>query len=79
MEKALEGVKETKRGYDGLTHALDAELIQKWQKEEEKANKMRGDYLEIYDIKLDQGLVCVLVSVRALLMFVEFFNSTLTS
>jgi hypothetical protein len=56
MERALEGVKETKRGYDGLTQALDAKSIQKWEKEEERATEKRGDYLKIYETKLDQGL-----------------------
>ena len=78
LERALEGVKETKHGYNGLTQALLPTSIQKWEKEAEEANRKRGDHLKIYDVQLEQGLDLSAGILKGPLMSVEFFNSTLT-
>lgn len=41
--------------YDGLSHPRKKKLLRKWRKEAEKADKKRGDALNIYDISQKEG------------------------
>jgi hypothetical protein len=56
FQKAIKGVQETSDAYRELTLALDNGLVEKWKKDEEKATTERGDALDIYNIKLQQGI-----------------------
>lgn len=38
-----------------LDESLDSTTRQKWQAQEDKAMKYRGDYLSIYDVRSDKG------------------------
>ena len=52
--------------FEGINSAINAELRSKWSGEEEKAIKLRGDYLHIYQVKGDKGDFIILISVHIL-------------
>ena len=41
--------------YHELSAALDKDLVETWEKEEQKAQAQRGEALRIYDVRLEQG------------------------
>lgn len=51
-ERDLPGLKET---YDDLTAVRSEEEIMHWIQAEQRAKEMRGDALEIYEVKAEKG------------------------
>jgi hypothetical protein len=51
LQKAREGLSETREAYQGLTNSLSPEKIRDWKRQEKKALRQRGDALEIYQVQ----------------------------
>jgi hypothetical protein len=43
--------------YESLTDAMDKENVSQWRQDEEDAMTEQGDALEIYDLKIEKGIV----------------------
>jgi hypothetical protein len=56
FEKATIGLKDTSEAFLELSAALDSNLVETWQKDEQMAQVERGEALRIYDIQLEQGI-----------------------
>ncbi|KAG2144695.1 uncharacterized protein EDB93DRAFT_1087402, partial [Suillus bovinus] len=54
-KRAIKGINNTKSPFDELTHSLDDEKIAIWENDEKKAMEERGEYLDIYQLKIDQA------------------------
>jgi len=54
-QKALDGVEETRKAYDGLTNRLDSDWITDWTALEERALVEGGESLKIYQVSLEKG------------------------
>jgi hypothetical protein len=61
-KRAIKGISDTKPPFDELTHSLDDEKIAIWENDEKKAMEERGEYLDIYQLKIDQGNSSLLLS-----------------
>lgn len=53
---ASNGIDLTKGPFEKLSHSLDGEKIRLWTKEAELAEEKRGKALDIYSLKMDQGV-----------------------
>ena len=56
-KRAVKGVMDTQLPFDELTRSLDPRKIARWEKDEKKAMKKRGEHLDIYQLKIDKGKV----------------------
>lgn len=54
-QRAIKGIRDTKLPFDELTSALDKQKIAEWENDEKKAMEERGECLDIYQLKIDQG------------------------
>ncbi|KAG2111109.1 hypothetical protein DEU56DRAFT_762242 [Suillus clintonianus] len=54
-KRAIKGISDTKPPFDELTRSLDDEKIAIWENDEMKAMEERGEYLDIYQLKIDQA------------------------
>lgn len=54
-KRAVKGVDDTKLPFDELTHSLDPQKITLWEKDEKIAMELRGEHLNIYQLKIDKG------------------------
>ncbi|KAG1838555.1 hypothetical protein F4604DRAFT_1572198 [Suillus subluteus] len=54
-KRAVKGIDDTKLPFDELTHTLDPEKIAIWEKDEKMAMELRGDHLDIYQLKIDKA------------------------
>ncbi|KAG1830726.1 hypothetical protein DFJ58DRAFT_671542 [Suillus subalutaceus] len=52
---AVKGVNDTKITFDELTCSLDPQKIALWEKDEKIAMELRGEHLDIYQLKIDKG------------------------
>jgi hypothetical protein len=55
LKAASDGVESTKGPFEELSSALDADQLELWTKEAEKADKERGEALDIYSLQVDKG------------------------
>ncbi|KAF8463731.1 hypothetical protein DFH94DRAFT_686719 [Russula ochroleuca] len=55
IEKAMIGVKDTSEAFIELSAALDTNLIEAWQRDEQQAQVNRGECLRIYDVQVEQA------------------------
>ncbi|KAG1720096.1 hypothetical protein EDB19DRAFT_1966009 [Suillus lakei] len=55
-KRAIKGISNTKPPFDELTCSLDNEKIAIWENDEKKAMEERGEYLDIYQLKINQGI-----------------------
>jgi len=51
LQKALEGLSQTRATFQGLTDSLSEEKIQYWKRQEKQASRHRGDALKIYEVQ----------------------------
>ena len=56
-KRAIKGVLDTKLPFDELSSSLDPEKIAAWEGDEKMAMKKRGEYLDIYQLRIDQGQI----------------------
>ncbi|KAG1820802.1 hypothetical protein EV424DRAFT_1347050 [Suillus variegatus] len=49
---AVKGISDTKFPFNELTHSLDPEKIAIWEKDKKMAMEVRGEYLDIYQLKI---------------------------
>lgn len=55
--RAVKGVKDTKLPFDELTRSLDDNKVAMWERDEKLAMEKRGEYLDVYQLKIDKGKV----------------------
>lgn len=70
--KALEGVEKTQGPLEELTQSLDCEKIQLWSQKADYASEQRGEALDIYMLRMDQG-ICFSTSLKAFILILIFF------
>jgi hypothetical protein len=56
-KRAVKGVLDTKPPFDELSLSLDPTKIAAWELDEKTAMKQRGEYLDIYQLRIDQGQI----------------------
>ncbi|OJA15723.1 hypothetical protein AZE42_13710, partial [Rhizopogon vesiculosus] len=52
---AVKGVKDTKLPFDELNRSLDSNKIIAWKRDEKLAMEKRGEYLDMYQLKIDKA------------------------
>ncbi|KAG1728929.1 hypothetical protein EDB19DRAFT_1832616 [Suillus lakei] len=53
-KRAIKGISDTKPPFDELTCSLDNKKIAIWENDEKKAMEEQGEYLDIYQLKINQ-------------------------
>jgi hypothetical protein len=54
-KRAKKGVDDTKVPFKELTHSLEFSKVSSWEKDEKEAMEQCGEYLDIYQLKIDKG------------------------
>ncbi|KAG1838545.1 hypothetical protein DFJ58DRAFT_733798 [Suillus subalutaceus] len=55
-KRAVKGVNDTKLPFDELTCSLDPQKIALWEKDEKITMELRGEHLDIYQLKIDKEI-----------------------
>lgn len=63
--------------FEELSSALDTDKLKLWTKEAEKADKERGEALDVYNLRMDKGRVFFFLKVLLLLILPPFIAPTL--
>lgn len=53
--RAISGLAETRPAYIKLTNSLDPNLVAEWRLAEAEAMENRGEFLRIFDLKIEKG------------------------
>ena len=67
-QAASEGINLTKGPFVELTESLDPDKVNGWQEAADNAAAQRGDALDIYTLKMEQGLLLLTFSIAVRLM-----------
>jgi hypothetical protein len=51
-------MQEMKAAFEELSETVDEQVLAQWKEEEGRAMDFRGDYLRVFDVRMEKGLSC---------------------
>jgi hypothetical protein len=57
-DDAVDGMQDMKAAFEELSETVDEQVLAEWKADERRAMDFRGDYLRVFDVRMEKGLSC---------------------